>query len=818
MTLKRAQSASHKVSHRVSMRALDCVLKSVLLKSTILTASLFTLPLTAISAHAQSARAQVPTAVGTNRPVNLPENSPFYDPDIIYLEADELIDNQESGLLTAKGEVEGRYQDRTLRADQVLYDMETGGVIAKGNVVLVDGLGATQYADTLELSDTLEAGTASDFVARFPEGGVLAARFVSRQKAEGGIELYNAYYTACEACKNEDGSVDKPTWRIRARKVTQNPDKNTIFYRDAVVEFKGIPLLYTPYLSHPDPSAGRASGWLTPFGGVSRARGVEIQTPYFWALDDYSNLTVTPHVYTGVTPLLEVDYRRLFYSGEINVNGSLTYASWFDRDGNAFSNPALFTNSTNVPNGKRLRSHVFGNGLFDINKNWQWGFGVQAASDDLYLDRYNLNERPERFGLYEAASRRLVSQAFVIGQNEDFRFSTSTYGYQSLRTQIFEDSNSGTFTLSSENDRTLPIIAPHIAFERYFKEPLIGGRLKTFVDATALTRDIGTDYVRATGGLDWSKTMIAPQGVEVKPFANARYDYVEIKAEGQDSSDFSRNVGQVGADVRWPFIKTGQNIDFIIEPRVKVTQSFGDGKVDRFNFNPTSTANSLLQDSQDIDLDYALFWADNKSTGYDFWQEGFRADIGANFIADWNQNRAQFFIGQSYVSNTKTDFQNGSGLEGKRTDIIGVFELDLGGNFSTTTRVRFDDDAGKFRRIDSSANYNTGRFGAQARYYKLDTISSQVLDTPFAPSEELSGSVSLKLFDHWSTRYTATRDLNLNITRRENLGLIYDDECTRFEIFYYQNRNDLGVVGDGSGIGIRLSLLSLGEFSDSPTQ
>jgi len=792
-----------KLKLKASHGALAHVLNLALIAGTVATVSIAT-----------PSFAQMPTAAGTNRPLTLPRNSPFFDPDIIYIEADELNNDQEAGILTAQGQVEGRYQDRTLRADKIVYNLSTGMVIASGNVALIDGTGSTQYANKLELSDKLEAGTASEFVARFPEGGVLAARFVTRNSAEDGIELYNAYYTACEACKNADGTVDNPTWRIRARKVTQNPDKNTIFYRDAVVEIKGVPVLYTPYLSHPDPSAGRASGWLTPFAGYSRTRGVGIQTPYFFALDDYTDLTLTPHVYSGANPLLEYDFKRMFYSGEININGSLTYSKWFDRDGDAFDDMSVFTNTENVPNGNRLRSHFFGNGLFDINKDWQWGFGVQAATDDLYLNRYDLQEAPERFGLYDAASRRLVSQGFIIGQNENFRFATSTYGYQSLRTSIFEDETTGALTVFREDDSTLPIIAPKVEFEYYAKDPILGGRLKTFADGTLLTREIGTDYARATGGVDWNKTMIAPMGVEVKPFANARYDYINLDADGQDSFDFTRTVGQVGTDIRWPFIKPADGIDFIIEPRAKITQSFGDGKLENFSTTVNGSAVSLFQDSQAIDLDSALFWADNKSPGYDFWQKGLRADVGASFIADWKENRAHVFLGQSFVSNTDETFATGSGLEGKSSDLIGVFELDLGPNFSTSTRIRYDEGESAFRRIDSGLRYSTDRFGFDARYYRLDAPTSQILDTDFAPTEEISGSLRVKLFDHWSTRYTATRDLNLDVTRRENLALIYDDACTRFEIFYYQNRNDLGRVGDSSGVGVKLSLLSLGEFGE----
>jgi len=98
-------------------------------------------------------------AGGANRPLTLKADSPFRDPDIIYLEADELINDEVSNIITAIGEVEGRYQDRTLRADKVVYTLDTGVVIASGNVVLIDANGSTQYANKLELSNELEAGT-----------------------------------------------------------------------------------------------------------------------------------------------------------------------------------------------------------------------------------------------------------------------------------------------------------------------------------------------------------------------------------------------------------------------------------------------------------------------------------------------------------------------------------------------------------------------------------------------------------------------------------------------------------------------------------
>jgi len=52
------------------------------------------------------------TAAGTNRPLQLAADSPFRDPNIIYLEADSLISDEDESTLTAKGNVEGRQRGK----------------------------------------------------------------------------------------------------------------------------------------------------------------------------------------------------------------------------------------------------------------------------------------------------------------------------------------------------------------------------------------------------------------------------------------------------------------------------------------------------------------------------------------------------------------------------------------------------------------------------------------------------------------------------------------------------------------------------------
>ena len=791
------------------------------------TASIALISFAGLSAPAYAQFGQTETA---DQDLKLAADSPFRDPDIIYLEADVLTNDEETQILTAQGEVEGRYQDKTLRADRVVYHLDTGQVFAEGNVVLLQPDGSSQYADKIELSNELEAGTATDFVARLPDGGVTAARFVARGK-DGEIELYNAYYTACEICEDKEN----PSWRLKARQVTQDRDSRTVQYRDAVFELFGVPIFYTPFLAHPDSTSERASGILTPVIGFSNTTGLNARVPYYWAVDDHTEVTLTPRVYTKVNPLLSYSAARQFHTGRIEVEGSVTYGSIFDNDGDAFDDASLFVfpNTTNpidpddAPVGRDFRGHIFAKGLFRPSNFLRYGFGFQYTSDDNFLRRYDLNDQRQTQGLYEGESGRNTSQAFIIGQDESTRVTLSAVGFQDRRDRITE-AGDGFLNFSETDDGALPVVAPRLQVEHYLTDPILSGRLKATGNLTVLNRDTGSDYTRGTVALDYSKTWIAPGGIEVKPFGNIRADYYEIDPDndiipGADTNTFDRTLGQVGADIRYPFVKLGENVTWILEPRAQITQSFGDARLDEFVESGASDF-ILSEDAGNADLTASLLWQTNKSSGFDFWQEGTRIDVGGTLTADWGErNSASLFVGQSFSSNTEGDvipdlsgedgsFLAGSGLEGSQSDIVGEASLNLGRVFSAETKLRYDEESNNFTRIDSTARLRSKWVEAGARYFRLDSETSDLVDTIDAPPEEITGFVRLNLTKNWSTSYRATRDLEAGETQRQTFGIRYRDECTLIEVLYNDSRFNNDAIRDNSSIGVRISLLTLGDF------
>ena len=44
------------------------------------------------------------------------------------------------------------------------------------------------------------------------------------------------------------------SWVLQSNEMKHDREKKTIFYNNVVIKVYDIPIFYTPYLSHPDPS------------------------------------------------------------------------------------------------------------------------------------------------------------------------------------------------------------------------------------------------------------------------------------------------------------------------------------------------------------------------------------------------------------------------------------------------------------------------------------------------------------------------------------------------------------------------------------
>jgi LPS-assembly protein len=696
----------------------------------------------------------------------------------VLLEADEIINDEVGRTVTAQGDVQVRYEGRTLRADQLVYNLDSGVIRAIGNVQVVMEDGSVTHAQEIEADEAMNVGSASELRARLGASGTLAARSAVRRSADES-ELNNVIYTSCPICEEDERP---PTWSLRARRAVQDRDSRTIRYQGAVLEVVGVPVLYLPFMAHPDPSVGRASGLLPPDIGRNRRLGIFYEQPYYWAISPSQDLVASLRLHENVNPLIGLDYRKRFWSGSVAFESSFTQEELFDDDGELLGD-------------ERFRYHVFGEGLFDVNSYWRWGFGVETAYDDEYLRRYGINGTGERRGPYIGQDTRLISQLYAIGQDANSYSSIAFVNFQGLR----EDDNS----------ELLPLILPFAETERVLTEPLFSGQVRLQANLSAHARNddgvgpfLGNDS-RLSLSATWRRDAVLGPGILFSPFAQMRGDVFAVESATGEYESISRGLGMAGAEVSWPFMRTGERFDIIVEPVVMAATATEDVEDPRI----------VNEDSLAFELDDSNLFRPNAAPNYDLWEPGPRASAGVRttFRAPTGES-AVLMLGRRWRDQAASGFNEQSNLSEGASDWVAAGQVDLGRRFGAQARLRLNDDSFEVQRVDLGVRGSVGRINANLRYFQVD---ESLQADPTDPNRELNANVGVELARGWRAQLGVTRDLDSDINLRQDIRAIYEDDCTFLEIAYTRSETTRGTIGPNEGLQIRIGLRSLGVFGGS---
>lgn len=186
--------------------------------------------------------------------------------------------------LDAQGDVELRKLGLRVNADKVHYDATTDELQAQGNVRLQSD---STVAKGPELQLNLETQTGHMdqpqylLAAEHGRGQATKAEFLGKDK----MRLEGASYTTCAPGQDD--------WFIRAGQLQLDRSTQEGVARNARVEFMGVPLLYTPWISFPL-SRERKSGLLAPSFGTTGNSGTEFTLPYYWNIAPNYDATITP--------------------------------------------------------------------------------------------------------------------------------------------------------------------------------------------------------------------------------------------------------------------------------------------------------------------------------------------------------------------------------------------------------------------------------------------------------------------------------------------------------------------------------------------
>lgn len=790
------------------------------------------------------AQAQQPLATIPAAPAKPPAADDGLGDAGYYLESDLLIRDDANQKMIARGDVEARYQGRTLRADEVIYDTKSEVVTAHGHVTLINADGTAQFADDMTMDKDLKAGFARGFSARLDKNIKIAADTAVRRN-EQITELNQAIYTPCEVCAEKP----KPTWSIQADKVVQDKNRHLVYYHGATIRMWGAPLLYLPVFWHPDPQTERSSGFLTPKLGVSKRRGVAYQQPYLYVISPSQDVVVTPQFNTKVNPFLNAQYRKRFYSGTVEVRAGATYDKDFDNHGNRFGEPTA-------------KSYILAKGLFDIDQKWKWGFTAERASQALIFDDYDISDVYQTRGQFTGDDHRLMSQIYATRQDKRSYFSASMISVQGLRV-VGLDSTTGIGN-KFENSGAFPLIGPMVEGRWEPESHVLGGRLRVQGSGVVLTRsesqfgeapynyaaykgEDGVDSTRGTIQGDWRGSLVVGPGVRIEPFAQARGDAYRVRdvflptlalaAGDTQSINYSRGLGVAGVDLSMPFfkpLKGGGSV--VLEPLVQLATGSDSSRVPIIVARGAVTAEYpqgvpiyFNEDSTNFELDETNLFDVNKSPGFDLYEGGTRMNVGGRATVKFADGRGgSLLVGRSLRTKVDPLLPTRAGLDQKSSDWIVAATVTPIRGVKAFSRARLDNDTGKLNRIEAGVDASVSRGYASVRYLRDNR------DTSGLRQENLDFSGDFKVNENWGVTalgrlsYQDARAYNLPASAsswswtRRDLGVYYKDDCIRIDVIY-QNEDRYSQVSSGQlklksdeSVVLRLTLATLGDtlYSD----
>ncbi|MCW5693386.1 MAG: LPS-assembly protein LptD [Pseudolabrys sp.] len=750
------------------------------------------------------------------------------------VQAAEIDYDYANNRVSAVGNVQIYYGGSTLEAHRVIYDQKTKRLHAEGNVRLTEEDGKVTNGEVMDLSDDYRDGFVDSLRLETPDRTRMAAARADRTKGNYTV-FHNGVYTACEPCK--DNPKKPPLWQVKAARIIHDQGEKMIYFEDAKIEFFGMPMMYLPYFSAPDPTVKRKTGFLMPSVSTSSKYGTAVEIPYYWALAPNYDLTLAPMMTTKQGLLMEGEFRHRLINGAYSIRAAGIHQndpSYFQRSGNP------------TPGYRDNRGSLETSGRFAINEKWAWGWDALMVSDRSFIQDYNprlshyrIND-PLQSGVTEG-----VSQLYLTGKGNRSYFDARSIYYLGLS--------------ESDTQAQIPVVHPVIDYMYTVDHPVVGGELGFNFNFTSLSRTqanfdaitktaltAGTgggnlcntadpaaktsancllrgapgNFNRFTSEAHWSRSITDGLGQVFKPFASVRVDAGSMNVNNDPSvsnyltpgnTDLVRAMPTVGLEYRFPFINVSSWGTQTIEPIAQVILRPNESQIGKW----------VNEDAQSLIFDDSNLFKVDKFSGYDRVEGGSRANYGLQYTAQFNKGGfINALFGQSYslfgqnsfavsgVTNTGLD----SGLDTRRSDYVARLSYQPNSTYTFSSRFRFDQDSFAMQRLEVESTANFDRWSASVLY---GDYAAQPLIGFLDRRQGILGTGQYKIDANWVVLGSALYDINEKKFSQTRLGLGYIDDCLILAVNYITNYTYSGNVENNHTVMLQLSLRTLGGTSVS---
>ena len=478
----------------------------------------------------------------------------------IIINADEILLLDDGNKIKASGNITIKTQEFDSASDNSTYDKELNQITSSGNIIIKDNLNNYYYFDYLTTDKNFETALGLNVKVRTSDNARIVGKSFSRQKSNFN-QINNASYTPC---LSENYIIKNcPGWKLDAKKVIHDTEKKTIYYENTVLSILNIPILYTPFFSHPDPSVKKKSGILMPIITSDNTLGTTLSVPLFYNIANNYDVTITPTIQTKADDYYSLNYRHLTENHMFNLESSIS------------------SNESNTG----TKNHIFIDGNVK-NPYGKFEYKIQTSNNDTYLRKNQINDLTIlRSGL--SFTKEM--------QNSYLDFKSHSYKH-----------------LNNAPNQKWEYIYPSINYNVYnYNDPFLN-RSWEVKNAFLNYRDIDKNYKQEISSEIISNNTIVLKNVGLR-FENVLQNRVIYYNDTENDFNQVRVFPQLSTKISFPLIKNDSKKSQILEPVLMpiiapYNNYRNDQNVSNSNIFSLNRETSLSQWESGPRLNYGLNW------------------------------------------------------------------------------------------------------------------------------------------------------------------------------------------------------------------
>ena len=655
----------------------------------------------------------------------------------------------DSEIRTFTGDVQMSRADQQSTAKAANYDSVSDVLDLNGNVFYHDE-GVAMHSESAMLNLASDQAKLRDVQFISPTTPLRGKAQAYYRESKTLSNYKDVAYTSCRP-----GNQD---WIIHASDLEMDKVSGKGTAKHTWLEFKGLPVFYSPMLSFPIDNR-RQSGFLAPSFGSTKYSGFRVAAPYYWNIAPNYDATFTPRELSKRGPLFSTLFRHMNEQSQSKVGVEFMP---YDSELKTTRYLGSIQNSTTItPN---IHSNL------DLN----------YVSDQTYFAELGN-------ALSFANINYLKSSADVSYHNQDVDFTTAMVNYQSINTTIsdaalpYRTLPRVNLNLNHEFKSVVPLVTNMENEYVYFQQSnLVNGQRMHTRPSISTPLANASSYFTPKLSLDYTQ------------YALNNISSTNLLASGITSSNASNSISRTlpvfSADSGL-FFERDVNIangtfTHTLEPRLF------------YLYIPTTNQSNIpVFDSAQYDFQYGAMFRENSFSGTDRIQnanqvttaltsrlidssglERVNLNVGEIFYfqdrqvalpSEGTPNQVAFFNQQSY-SNVVADLKN-----------------QLSKQISLVSGMQWNPVRNDFERLKAGLHYRTETNTLfNARYYNrknplIPYVSPDIITTDI---QETDLSARFPIYDNWSLMGRWQYSLLLKKSQDSFFGIEKENCCWRFRV------------------------------------